>query len=99
LQNPHRKTIGLRIPDHPVAQALLAELREPLLSSTLILPNDVLPMNEPEEMRERLEDQVDLVIDSGSCGIQATTVVDLTGEDPVLVRLGKGDVRLFGVTT
>jgi tRNA threonylcarbamoyl adenosine modification protein (Sua5/YciO/YrdC/YwlC family) len=99
LRNPRRKTIGLRIPDHPVAQALLAELGEPLLSSTLILPGDALPMNEPEEIRARLEDQVDLVMDAGSCGIQATTVVDLTGEDPVLVRLGKGDARLFGVTT
>jgi len=99
LRNPRRKTIGLRIPDHPVAQALLAELGEPLLSSTLMLPGDALPMNEPEEIRVRLEDRVDLVMDTGSCGIQATTVVDLTGEDPVLVRLGKGDARLFGVTT
>lgn len=97
LQNPRRKTIGLRIPDHPVAQALLVELREPLLSSTLILPGDALPMNEPGEIRSRLEHQVDLVIDAGSCGIEATTVVDLTREDPELVRLGKGDPALFGV--
>jgi tRNA threonylcarbamoyl adenosine modification protein (Sua5/YciO/YrdC/YwlC family) len=98
LQNPRRKTIGLRIPDHPVAQALLVELREPLLSSTLILPGDALPLNEPGEIRSRLEHQVDLVMDAGSCGIETTTVVDLTREDPELLRLGKGDPALFGVT-
>ena len=97
LQNPRRKTIGLRIPDHPVAQALLVELREPLLSSTLILPGDALPLNEPGEIRSRLEYQVDLVMDAGSCGIETTTVVDLTREDPELLRLGKGDPALFGV--
>jgi tRNA threonylcarbamoyl adenosine modification protein (Sua5/YciO/YrdC/YwlC family) len=97
LQNPRRKTIGLRIPDHPVAQALLVELREPLLSSTLILPGDALPLNEPGEIRSRLEHQVDLVMDAGSCGIETTTVVDLTREDPELLRLGKGDPALFGV--
>ena len=97
LQNTQRKTIGLRIPDHPVAQALLVELQEPLLSSTLILPGDALPMNQPGEIRRRLEQQVDLVMDAGSCGIEVTTVVDLTREDPELVRLGKGDPSLFGV--
>jgi tRNA threonylcarbamoyl adenosine modification protein (Sua5/YciO/YrdC/YwlC family) len=97
LQNPQRKTIGLRVPDHAVAQALLDELGEPLLSSTLILPGDRLPMNQPEEIRTRLERQVDLVMDAGSCGIEPTTVVDLTGEEPELLRLGKGDPSLFGV--
>jgi tRNA threonylcarbamoyl adenosine modification protein (Sua5/YciO/YrdC/YwlC family) len=97
LQNPQRKTIGLRVPDHAVAQALLDELGEPLLSSTLILPGDALPMNEPEQIRARLERQVDLVMDAGSCGIEPTTVVDLTGEEPELLRLGKGDPRLLGV--
>jgi len=97
LQNLQRKTIGLRVPDHAVAQALLDELGEPLLSSTLILPGDALPMNEPEQIRARLERQVDLVMDAGSCGIEPTTVVDLTGEEPELLRLGKGDPRLFGV--
>jgi tRNA threonylcarbamoyl adenosine modification protein (Sua5/YciO/YrdC/YwlC family) len=98
LQNPRRKTIGLRIPDHPVAQALLAELKEPLLSSSLILPGDPVPMNEPDEMRSRLQQRVDLVMDAGSCGIETTTVVDLTREEPDVVRLGKGDPALFGVT-
>jgi tRNA threonylcarbamoyl adenosine modification protein (Sua5/YciO/YrdC/YwlC family) len=97
LQDPRRKTVGLRIPAHPVAQALLAELQEPLLSSTLILPGTAVPMNEPEEIRSRLEHQVDLVMDAGSCGIEATTVLDLTGEEPELVRLGKGDPAVFGV--
>jgi tRNA threonylcarbamoyl adenosine modification protein (Sua5/YciO/YrdC/YwlC family) len=98
LQNPRRKTIGLRVPDHAVAQALLAELGEPLLSSTLIMPGDALPMNEPEQIRTRLQHQVDLVMDAGSCGVEPTTVVDLTGEQPELLRLGKGDPNLFGFT-
>jgi len=97
LLDPHRKTIGLRVPDHAVAQALLARLGEPLLSATLILPGDALPMNEPEQIRARLEHQVDLVMDAGSCGINPTTVLDLTGESPQLLRLGKGDMSLFGV--
>jgi len=97
LLDPHRKTIGLRVPDHAVAQALLARLGEPLLSATLILPGDALPMNEPEQIRARLEHQVDLVMDAGSCGIHPTTVLDLTGESPQLLRLGKGDMSLFGV--
>src|SRR4030095_15633515 len=96
LQNPRRKTIGLRVPDHAVVQALLDKLGEPLLSSTLILPGDALPMNEPAEIRTRLEHQVDLIMDAGSCGIEPTTVVDLTGEEPELLRLGKGDPRLLG---
>ena len=98
LQNPRRKTIGLRVPDHPVVRALLDELNEPLLSSTLMLPGEALPMNEPEEIRSRLQHHVDLVMDAGSCGIDTTTVVDLTGEEPEVVRMGKGDPALFGVT-
>ena len=98
LQNPRRKTIGLRVPDHPVVRALLDELNEPLLSSTLMLPGESLPMNEPEEIRSRLQHHVDLVMDAGSCGIDTTTVVDLTGEEPEVVRMGKGDPALFGVT-
>jgi len=97
LQKPRRKTIGLRVPAHAVAQALLAELGEPLLSSTLIMPGDALPMNEPEQIRTRLQHQVDLVMDAGSCGVEPTTVVDLTGQQPELLRLGKGDPSLFGV--
>jgi len=98
LQHPKRATIGLRVPDHAVAQALLAALDEPILSTTLILPDDETPLNDPDEIRARLERQVDLVIDSGSCGVEPTTVVDLTGEVPLLVRAGKGDPGLFGLS-
>lgn len=97
LQHPSKRTIGLRIPDHPVVHALLAELNEPLLSSTLILPDDPVPLNDPESFRERLEHQVDLILDAGSCGIDPTTVVYLTGPEPVITRVGKGDTALFGV--
>lgn len=97
LQHPKRSTIGLRIPDHPVVQALLEELGEPLLSSTLILPGDELPLNDAEEIRERLERQVELVMDAGSCGIDMTTVIDLTTDVPALVRPGKGDLEPFGI--
>jgi tRNA threonylcarbamoyl adenosine modification protein (Sua5/YciO/YrdC/YwlC family) len=95
--HPSRRTIGLRVPDHKVAQALLAELGEPLLSSTLIFPGDELPMNDPAEIRERLERRIELVIDGGPCGIVPTTVVDLTGEVPVIAREGKGSTAPFGV--
>lgn len=96
LLHPSRRTIGLRVPDHAVAQALLAELGEPLLSSTLILPGHDLPLNDPDDIRERLEHDVDLVIDGGPCGIVPTTVVDLTGDTPVITRVGKGSVAPFG---
>ena len=91
-----RHTIGVRIPDHPVPLALLGELKEPLLSSTLILPDHGQPMNDAEEIRMRLEHMVDAVIDAGPCGIAPTTVIDLSGEAPVLLREGKGDIRPFG---
>ncbi|MBS0299596.1 MAG: threonylcarbamoyl-AMP synthase [Proteobacteria bacterium] len=97
MQHPKRNTIGLRIPDHPVVQALLEELGEPLLSSTLILPGDEFPLNDAEEIRERLEHQVELVMDAGSCGIDMTTVIDLTTDVPALVRPGKGDLEPFGI--
>lgn len=97
LQHPRRKTVGLRVPDHKVAQALLTELNEPLLSSTLTVPGDALPLNDADEIRERLERQLDLVIDSGPCGIEMTTVVDLTGEAPVLVRSGRGSLAALGL--
>jgi tRNA threonylcarbamoyl adenosine modification protein (Sua5/YciO/YrdC/YwlC family) len=96
LQHPSRRTIGLRIPDHPVVRALLAELNEPLLSSTLILVGDDAPLNDPHEIRERLEHQVDLILDAGACGIEPTTVVNLTGSEPEIMRIGKGDTALFG---
>ena len=95
LLNPRRKTIGLRVPDHPVVQALLRELGEPILSSTLILPGDDRPMTDAEEIRERLEHDIDLVLDAGSCGVEMTTVVDLTGEAPQILRLGKGRIEPF----
>ena len=94
LLHPSRRTIGLRVPDHPVAEALLAELGEPLLSSTLLLPGDELPLNDARAIRDRLEHEVDLVLDAGSCGLTPTTVVDLTGEDPVITRQGKGSLQL-----
>lgn len=96
LQHPSRRTIGLRVPAHKVVQALLSELGEPLLSSTLLLPGDALPLNDAGEIRERLEDQVDLIIGGGSCGIEPTTVVNLTGETPVITRVGKGSTAPFG---
>lgn len=96
LQHPKRKTIGIRVPDHAVPQAMLAELGEPIMSSTLILPGDDMPLTDPEEMRERLEHQVELVMDGGPCGLEATTVVDLSGEVPRLLRSGRGDPAPFG---
>ncbi|MBA0014230.1 MAG: threonylcarbamoyl-AMP synthase [Nitrosospira sp.] len=98
LQHPKRSTIGLRIPNHPVVQALLEELKEPLLSSTLMLPGDELPLNDAEEIRDRLEHQVELVLDGGPCGLEMTTVIDLTGEVPELTRQGKGSLTPFGIT-
>jgi tRNA threonylcarbamoyl adenosine modification protein (Sua5/YciO/YrdC/YwlC family) len=92
LLHPRRRTIGLRVPDHPVAQALLAALGEPLLSSTLALPDDELPLNDGREIRRRLEHDVELVLDGGSCGTEPTTVVDLTGPAPQIVREGKGPI-------
>ena len=97
LLHPSRRTIGLRVPDHRVVHALLAELGEPLLSSTLLLPEDKQPLNDAREIRDRLEHEVDLVLDSGSCGLTPTTVVDLTGEDPVITRQGRGVLAPFGL--
>ena len=91
-----RHTIGVRIPDHQVALALLAVLGEPLLSSTLILPAHGQALNNAQEIRQRLEHQIDLVIDSGPCNGEVTTVVDLSADAPRLVREGKGDIRPFG---
>jgi tRNA threonylcarbamoyl adenosine modification protein (Sua5/YciO/YrdC/YwlC family) len=96
LLHLRRKTIGMRVPEHAVAQALLAALGEPLLSATLILPGDAAPLNDAQEIRSRLEHAVDLVLDAGSCGIDPTTMVDLTGAVPQLLRQGKGSVEPFG---
>lgn len=95
--HPKRKTIGLRIPEHGVVSALLAELDGPLLSSTLLLPGEEHPMTDPEEIRDRLGKLVDLVIEAGYCGPEATTVIDLTSGVPELVRAGRGDLAPFGL--
>ncbi len=95
LQHPKRKTIGLRIPDNQIAQALLRELGEPLMSSTLILPGDEMPLTDPYDMRDTLGHEVDLVIDGGYCGFEPTTVVDMSCDPATVVRKGKGDATLF----
>ncbi len=96
LQNPKRKTIGIRIPDHPIAQALLDELGEPLMSSTLILPGQDRPETDANDIRERLEQDVDLVIDGDNCGLEPTTVIDLVDGSMHIVRKGRGsDEGLF----
>jgi tRNA threonylcarbamoyl adenosine modification protein (Sua5/YciO/YrdC/YwlC family) len=97
LQHPKRSTIGIRIPNHPVALALLEELGEPMLSSTLILPDVEWPLIDAELIRELLEKHVELVIDGGAVGVEFTTVIDLTSDTPVLLRQGKGDVSPFGI--
>ena len=86
-----RKTIGLRVPEHPVSLALLAELGEPMLSTTAALPPDNEPLVDAQEIRERLQKRVELVIDAGACGIESTTIVDLTLQPPVILRKGLGD--------
>ncbi|SAK40294.1 Sua5/YciO/YrdC/YwlC family protein [Caballeronia calidae] len=98
LSHPSRKTIGLRVPDHAIALALLEALGEPLLASTLILPPDTEPLNDPEDIRERLEKQIELVIDSGACPAEPSTVIDLSSGEPVLVRAGRGSLEPFGLT-
>jgi len=90
LMHPKRRTIGIRVVDHPVVRAMLDELRQPLMSTTLILPGESLPMTEADEIRDVLQRQIDLVIDSGNCGIETTSVIDLTGDAPRLVREGMG---------
>ncbi|MEX3932653.1 L-threonylcarbamoyladenylate synthase [Paraburkholderia phymatum] len=97
LSHPSRKTIGLRVPDHAITLAILEELGQPLLGSTLIMPGETEPLNDPEEIRERLEKQLDLVIDGGACPCEPSTVIDLTGEEPVLVRAGRGSLAPFGL--
>jgi tRNA threonylcarbamoyl adenosine modification protein (Sua5/YciO/YrdC/YwlC family) len=91
LQNPRRKTIGIRVPDHPVTQAMLDQLGEPLMSSTLLLPGEQYPPSDVVEVLDKLSGRVDLVIDSGPCGFEPTTLVDLVDGTPVVLRQGKGD--------
>lgn len=98
LAHPKRATVGVRVPEHPVTHALLTELNEPLLSSTLMLPGDEYPLNDAEAIRTRLEHQVDLILDGGACGIEPTTVIDLSGPEPILIRKGRGDIASMGLT-
>ncbi len=95
LQHPKRKTIGIRVPDHPITQAILAELGEPLMTTTLLLPDHELPMNDPEEIRERLDKQIDLVVDGGIGRLEPSTVIDMAGDVPEVVRVGEGDPTPF----
>jgi tRNA threonylcarbamoyl adenosine modification protein (Sua5/YciO/YrdC/YwlC family) len=97
LQHPKRSTIGIRVPDHPVVRALLAELHEPILSTTLIMPGETAPLNAPDEIRDRLEARVDLVIDAGPCSAVPTTMIDLATEPAVIVRRGGGDPARLGL--
>lgn len=97
LSHPSRRTIGLRVPDHAVTQALLEQLGQPLIATTLIAPGETEPMNDPHEIRDRFQKLLQAVVDAGACPMQPTTVVDLTGDTPVLVRSGRGDPRLLGL--
>jgi tRNA threonylcarbamoyl adenosine modification protein (Sua5/YciO/YrdC/YwlC family) len=97
LQHPKRNTVGIRIPDHPVALALLEALGEPLLSATLILPQAEQALNDAEEIRAHLDAQLDLILDGGAVALEPTTVIDLTGASPVLIRAGRGAAAHFGI--
>lgn len=97
LLHPKRKTIGLRVPSHPVALAFLEELNEPLLTTTLQLPGDEAPLTEGWEIQDRLEDQLELILDAGHCGVEPTTIIDLTGASPELIRVGRGSLTPFGL--
>jgi tRNA threonylcarbamoyl adenosine modification protein (Sua5/YciO/YrdC/YwlC family) len=98
LSHPSRKTIGIRIPDHPAALGLLEVLGQPLISTTLILPGDELPLNDGEHIVERIGNDIDFIVDAGACGVQPTTIVDLTGREAVLVRQGRGAIEPLGLT-
>lgn len=95
LQNPKRRTIGLRVPDHPLVQAMLGELGEPIMSSTLMLPGDDVPLTDPIEIEERIGHEVEAIIDAGSTGIEPTSVLDLSGGSVEILRAGRGDVSQF----
>ena len=97
LSHPSRRTIGLRVPDHRVTQDLLELFGQPLLATTLIPRGETEPLNDPEEIRQRMEKSVQAIVDAGACPMQPTTVVDLTSAEPVLVRLGRGDPALLGL--
>lgn len=97
LSHEKRKTIGIRIPEHVVAQALLEALGEPLISCTLQFPGEEQPVSEPQDAEKQLLHSVDLVLDAGNCGLEPTTVIDLSGDSAVLVRQGRGDVSMLGL--
>lgn len=97
VSHPSRKTIGIRIPQHEAALGLLDVLGQPLLSTTLILPGDELPLNDPDDIRSRLQHDIDAVVDAGACGIEPTTVVDLSGREAVVVRKGRGPLEPLGI--
>ena len=97
VSHPSRRTIGLRVPEHRVTQELLSLLGQPLLATTLIAPGEHEPMNDPHQIRERFQKTLQAVVDAGACPMQPTTVIDLTGEEPVLVRVGRGDAALLGL--
>ncbi|MBV1930866.1 MAG: threonylcarbamoyl-AMP synthase [Porticoccaceae bacterium] len=95
LMHPKRKTIGLRVPGNPIAQALLEALGEPLMSITLIMPDDEYPLTDPQDIRDLLDKRVDLIVDGGFCGLEPTTIIDLTKDSPELIREGMGDLSAF----
>lgn len=95
LQHSKKKTIGIRVPENPIALAILEEMQEPLMTVTLILPGDELPLSDPAEIYDRLRGQIELVVDGGACGIEPTTVVDLVSGEPQVVRKGRGDPKPF----
>jgi tRNA threonylcarbamoyl adenosine modification protein (Sua5/YciO/YrdC/YwlC family) len=97
LSHPSRRTIGLRVPEHKVTQALLAELGQPLLATTLIAPGETDPLNDPEEIRERFQKLLAAVVDAGACPMEPTTVIDLTDDEPRLVRQGRGALSRLGL--
>jgi tRNA A37 threonylcarbamoyladenosine synthetase subunit TsaC/SUA5/YrdC len=95
LQNPKRRTIGIRVPDHPLVNGMLAELGEPIMSSTLSLPGDEFPLTDPMEIQERIGHQIDLIIDAGPTGIEPTTILDLSTGSVEVLRAGRGDITQF----
>jgi len=95
LQNPKRRTIGLRVPDHTLVHAMLESLGEPIMSSTLLLPGDDMPLTDPNEIEDRIGSQIEAIIDAGPTGIEPTSVIDLSGGTPAVLRVGRGDVSFL----
>lgn len=95
LMHPKKRTIGIRVPDNKIAMDLAAEMNEPIMTTSLIMPGDEMPMSDPYDIRQQLEHELDLVIDGGYCGFEATTVIDMTDEVPLLLRQGVGDASAF----